>query len=71
MTTATNSVSCKKWYPTFDEYLRAEYAGPFPATDILIRYDLAERGEGLVLIYRKILYRVIKMHGVNFYQEVK
>jgi 8-oxo-dGTP diphosphatase len=48
----------KTWYPTFREYLRAEYAGPFVATDIIIRHNPAgEDGdpalEGIVLIERK------------------
>jgi ADP-ribose pyrophosphatase YjhB (NUDIX family) len=38
----------KKMYTTFEDYLRAEYKGPYVATDILIRYQ-----NGLVLIERK------------------
>jgi ADP-ribose pyrophosphatase YjhB (NUDIX family) len=36
-----------KRYPTFEEYLKAEYQGPFMATDIVIEY-----GDGIVLIQR-------------------
>jgi 8-oxo-dGTP diphosphatase len=39
-------------YRTFQEYLKAEYQGPFCATDILIRYHDGKK-EGLVLIQRK------------------
>ena len=37
-------------YPTFAEYLRAEYAGPFCATDIVIRH-LPEKKQGEVIPY--------------------
>ncbi len=41
-----------KMYPTFKDYLKAEYKGPWSATDVLIRHS--ENGkEGLVLITRK------------------
>ena len=39
-------------YPTFLEYLKHEYAGPFMATDILIRYFDGKK-DGIVLIERK------------------
>jgi ADP-ribose pyrophosphatase YjhB (NUDIX family) len=34
-------------YPTFEEYLKAEYKGPFMATDCIVEY-----GDGVVLIER-------------------
>lgn len=45
-------------YGTFKEYLKAEYEGPFMATDILIRYQ-----GGLVLIERKYAPLGIAMPG--------
>ncbi|HLP79412.1 MAG TPA: NUDIX domain-containing protein [Acidobacteriota bacterium] len=45
-------MSEKIWYPTFADYLKAEYQGPYSATDILIRYPV-DGLEGLVLIQRK------------------
>jgi len=41
-----------KRYPTFLEYLKNEYKGPYSATDIVIRYDNGIK-EGVVLIERK------------------
>ncbi|VVB78000.1 ADP-ribose pyrophosphatase [uncultured archaeon] len=38
----------KKIYPTFKEYLKDKYEGPYCATDLLVRYN-----GGLVLIERK------------------
>ncbi len=49
-------------YPTFEEYLKAEYVGPFSATDILIRY-LVGNEEGLVLINRKNAPHGLAMPG--------
>lgn len=45
-------VECKKMYPSFLEYMKAEYEGPYSATDLLIEYEDSEK-EGLVLIERK------------------
>lgn len=52
----------KKRYPTFGEYLKAEYQGPYSATDILIRYDVKGE-EGLVLIERKNFPHGLAMPG--------
>jgi len=42
----------KKVYPTFVNYLKDNYKGPFAATDILIRYNYGKK-KGIVLIERK------------------
>jgi 8-oxo-dGTP diphosphatase len=41
-----------KHYPTFLEYLKNEYQGPFMATGIIIEYE-QNGSEGIVLIERK------------------
>lgn len=43
-----------KMYPTMKEYLRAEYQGPWSATDIIIRHNDGKK-EGIVLIDRKYM----------------
>ena len=42
----------KKQYATMEDYLEAEYEGPYVATDILIRHNNGKK-EGIVLIDRK------------------
>jgi len=42
----------EKIFPTFKEYLKATYTGPYMATDIIIRYNDGKK-EGIVLIERK------------------
>jgi 8-oxo-dGTP diphosphatase len=41
-----------KIYPTFKEYLKHKYKGPYVATDILIRYHDGKKS-GIILIERK------------------
>ncbi len=41
----------KRRYPTFQEYLKAEYSGPLNATDAIIRHATPEKS-GLVIIKR-------------------
>lgn len=42
----------KQMYPTFLEYLKNEYKGPYSATDIIIRHNDGKKN-GIVLIDRK------------------
>lgn len=49
-------------YGTFKEYLDAEYGGPFPATDIVIRHNDGKK-YGIVLIERKFLPHGLALPG--------